>query len=148
MLRETENFEEMFDSFFEDFENIFEGREKGANRRNIPRNYSWTPLTDIYEDNNFFKFKIDLPGVEKEDVSIKYSNGTLTVQGERKPEQESDNFKYHKIERKYGKFYRKFDVPQEINEDEISAEFKNGQLTILLPKENLQKSNVVEIQVK
>ncbi len=148
MLRETENFEEMFDSFFEDFENIFEGRERGTNRRNIPRNYSWTPLTDIYEDNNFFKLKIDLPGVEKEDVSIKYSNGTLTVQGERKPEQESDNFKYHKIERKYGKFYRKFDVPQEINEDEISAEFKNGQLTILLPKENLQKSNVVEIQVK
>ncbi len=147
MKRVSENFDDFFDAFFEGFENIF-GQDKKQTRRGETQKYAWTPPADIYEDNDFFKFKLDLPGVEKEDVKIKYSNGTLTVEGKRRPEQESDNFKYHKIERKYGRFFRKFDVPEEINEENISAEFRNGQLTVLLPKENIKKVKTVEIRVK
>ena len=148
MLRDFENFDRLFDSFFEDFEDVFgSGREKNS-RREIPQNYSWSPLADIYEDNDYFKLKLDLPGVEKEDVTIKYSDGYLFVEGERKPERESENFKYHKIERQYGRFFRRFEVPREIKEEGISAEFHNGQLTILLPKENLRKTEVKNIVVK
>ncbi len=148
MRRMQDGFDDFFDSFFADFQNIFGDSPQFTRERRTPQKYYWIPPADIYEDNDYFKFKIDLCGVEKEDVKIKYSDGSLTVEGIRKPEQESDNFKYHKVERKYGRFFRKFDVPEEIIEEEISAEFKNGQLTILLPKGNLKKSDIVNIQVK
>jgi|GEM_PF-1514674 HSP20 family protein len=140
-----------FFDFEKDFEKFFGFHNRS--RQHTPRHssgieYEWSPLTDIYEDNDFFKFKIDLPGVEKEDVKIKYSNGRLTVWGIRKPEHESENFKYHKIEKPYGRFYREYEVPLEINEDKISAEFNNGQLIISLPKENVKKSDIIEIPVK
>jgi HSP20 family protein len=108
----------------------------------------WSPLTDIYEDNDNFKLKLDIPGVDKNDVKISYSNGQLTINGERKQEKESGNSKYHRVERTYGKFYRSFNLPQKIQEDKIDAEFKNGQLVINIPKSEEAKPKQIDIKIK
>ncbi len=111
-------------------------------------NAEWMPLADIYEDNDNFKLKMDIPGIDKKDVKISYSNGQLTISGERKQEKESNNSKYHRIERTFGKFYRSFALPQKIREDKIDAEFKNGQLIINIPKSEEAKPKEIEIKVR
>ena len=108
----------------------------------------WMPLTDIYEDGDHFKLKLDIPGVDKNDVKISYSNGQLTITGERKQEKESGNLKYHRVERTFGKFYRSFTLPQKIEEDKIDAEFKNGQLVINIPKSEEAKPKQIDIKIK
>ncbi len=97
-------------------------------------NAVWMPLTDISEDNDNFYLKADLPGIKKEDVKISYTDGTISISGERSQEKETKEKKFHRIERSYGKYYRSFNVPAEIKEDKIKAEFKDGQLTITIPK--------------
>jgi len=108
----------------------------------------WAPLTDIYEDDNNFKLKVDLPGIKKEDVKISYSDGQLSISGERKQETENKNSKYHRVERLFGKYYRSFALPKKILEDKIEAEFKDGQLIINIPKSEEAKPKQLEIKVK
>lgn len=111
-------------------------------------NAMWMPLSDIYEDDDNFKLKIDIPGVNKEEVKISYSDGELIISGERKQEKESDNSKYHRIERSFGKFYRSFTLPKKIKEDKIEAEFKDGQLVIIIPKSEEVKAKLIDIKIK
>ncbi|MDR3610913.1 MAG: Hsp20/alpha crystallin family protein [Ignavibacteriaceae bacterium] len=111
-------------------------------------NAVWMPLTDILEDDNQYYLNIDLPGIKKEDVKINYTNGQLSISGERKMESEEKNTKYHRAERSYGKYYRSFTLPQKIKENEINAEFKDGQLKISIPKSEEAKPKQLEIKVK
>ena len=84
----------------------------------------------------------------KEDVKINYSNGQLIISGERKQENLEKNAKCHRAERSYGKYYRSFTLPQKIKENEIDAEFKDGQLKIAIPKSEEAKPKQLEIKVK
>lgn len=110
-------------------------------------NAVWMPLTDIYEDNDNYYLKVDLPGMKKDDVKIAYADGTLSISGERAEEKQSKEAQFHRIERSYGKFFRSFNIPKEIKEDKISAEFKDGQLTITIPKAEEVKPKEIEIKV-
>ncbi len=110
-------------------------------------NAVWMPLTDIYEDNDNYYLKVDLPGMKKDDVKISYADGTLSISGERAEEKQSKDAQFHRIERSYGKFFRSFNIPKEIKEDKISAEFKDGQLTITIPKAEEVKPKEIEIKV-
>jgi len=110
-------------------------------------NAVWMPLTDISEDKDNFYLKADLPGIKKEDVKISYTDGTISISGERNQEKETKDKKYHRIERSYGKYYRSFNIPTEIKEDKISADFKNGQLTITIPKAEEVKPKEIDIKV-
>lgn len=110
-------------------------------------NASWMPLTDIVETKDNYTFKLDIPGVKKEDVKISLVNGTLSVSGERKQEKESKDSRLHRIERTYGSYYRSFTLPQLIKEDKIEAEFKDGALTITVPKSEEAKPKEIEIKV-
>jgi HSP20 family protein len=110
-------------------------------------NASWMPLTDIIETKDNYIFKLDIPGVKKEDVKISFVNGTLSISGERKQEKESKDSKLHRIERTYGGYYRSFTLPQQIKEDKIEAEFKDGALTITVPKSEEAKPKEIEIKV-
>jgi HSP20 family protein len=112
------------------------------------QNAVWMPLTDIYENNDNFFLKVDLPGINKEDVKINFTDGQLTISGERKQETESKEGKFHRVERSYGKYYRSFTLPKKIQEDKIDAEFKNGQLTVRIPKSEEAKPRELEIKVK
>ena len=110
-------------------------------------NAVWMPLTDISEDNDNFYLKADLPGIKKEDVKISYTDGTICISGERSQEKETKEKKFHRIERSYGKYYRSFNIPTEIKDDKIKAEFKDGQLTITIPKADEVKPKEIDIKV-
>lgn len=138
--------EKEFSRIFNDFEKRF-GFFNDKSLEQGDENLMWLPLTDIYEDNDNFKLKLDLPGVEKEDVKITFTDNQISISGERKQINESENSKYHRIERNYGKFYRSFDLPKEIEQDKISAEFKNGQLTITIPKSEKAKPQSIEVKI-
>jgi HSP20 family protein len=110
-------------------------------------NAVWMPLTDISEDNENFYLKADLPGIKKEDVKISYTDCAISISGERSQEKETKERKFHRIERSYGRFYRSFNVPTEIKDDKIKAEFEDGQLTITIPKADEVKPKEIDIKV-
>jgi HSP20 family protein len=116
---------------------------------NEPRaNRPWSPAVDIYETENELVLKADLPDVELKDIDVRVENQTLTVSGERKFDQEQSSKGYHRIERSYGSFVRSFAVPNSFDTDKISAEFKNGVLTVTLPKKETAKPRQVKVEVK
>ena len=94
----------------------------------------WAPAVDIQETEKEYLVKADLPEVKKEDVKVEYESGILTVEGERKLENEEKGKTFHKIERGYGKFVRRFALPTEVDGTMVSAEFKEGVLNVHLPK--------------
>ena len=110
-------------------------------------NAVWMPLSDIYEDKDTYKIKADFPGIKRNDVKISYSNGELSISGERVQETETKYAKCHRVERTFGKYYRSFTLPNEIKEDKIKAEFKDGQLTITIPKADEIKPKEIGISV-
>ena len=146
-VRDLLSVEREFQKFFSDFENRFgfpSHRESSAELESAV----WTPMTDVYEDKDGYKLQLDLPGLKKEDVKISYANGQLKISGERKEQTEDKNGKYHRVERTFGKFYRSFTLPDKIREGEIEAEFKDGQLSISIPKAEEAKPKELEIKVK
>lgn len=145
-MKELLEVEREFSKLFNDFDRRLGFGYKGE-RNEEYEDASWSPLTDIYEDENNFKLKLDLPGVKKEDVKISFSNGEISIAGERKQEMDTENSKYHRVERIHGKFYRAFNLPKEINEEKISAEFTNGQLIVVIPKSEKAKPKQIEVHV-
>jgi HSP20 family protein len=109
---------------------------------------AWAPAVDIEEDDRAITIKADLPEVEKKDIHVNIENGTLTIQGERKREKEEKKKSYHRVERSYGSYLRSFSLPDYVEKDRISAEAKNGVLTLTLPKRPEAKSKAAEIAVK
>ena len=106
----------------------------------------WAPLVDITEDDKEYIIKTELPEVKKEDVKVAVENGLLTIVGERKFEKE-ENQKYHRVERAYGRFVRSFIVPDAVDADKVSAEFKDGVLKVHLPKSEKTKPKQIEVKV-
>jgi len=111
-------------------------------------NAVWMPLTDITEDKDNYILKLDLPGVTKDDVKISFTDGMLNISGERKQEKDVKDSKYHRMERTYGKYFRSFSLPSKIKENNIDAEFNNGQLIITVPKAEEAKPKEIPIKVK
>ena len=107
----------------------------------------WTPAVDIQETDTDYVIKADLPDVKKEDVKVNFDDGVLTIEGERKMEKEEQNKKYHKIERAYGKFVRRFAMPTEIDASKVAATFKDGVLNVRAPKSPAAKPKAIEIKV-
>jgi len=108
----------------------------------------WAPAVDIQETDKEYIVKADLPEVKKEDVKVELEDGVLTVEGERKLEKEEKGKKFHKIEREYGKFVRRFALPIEIDAGRLSAEFKEGVLNVHLPKSPETKPKTVTVNVQ
>jgi HSP20 family protein len=106
----------------------------------------WSPLVDISEDDQEYLIKAELPEVKKEDVKVTAETGTLTIMGERKFEKEEKSRKYHRVERAYGAFGRSFSLPDNANPAKVSAEFKDGMLTVHLLKD--QKAKPLQVEVK
>ena len=107
----------------------------------------WSPAADVQESDTEFLIKADLPEVAKEDVKVQVENGVLTVQGERRREEESNGKRFHKIEREYGKFVRRFALPIEIDATKVQAEFKNGVLNVHLPKTAKATPKAIDVKV-
>lgn len=107
----------------------------------------WSPAVDIFETENELVLKADVPEVDPKNVQIKLENGTLTLKGERRFEQDKNGKGYHRIERAYGAFVRVFTLPDTIEAENVKADYKNGVLTITLPKKEVAKPKTVEIHV-
>ena len=107
----------------------------------------WAPLVDISEDDKEYRIKAELPEVKKEDVKVTAQEGTLTIMGERKFEKEEKGRRYHRVERAYGSFGRSFSLPDDVNPAKVSAEFKDGVLTVHLVKDEKAKPQQVEVKV-
>ncbi|MCC7429911.1 Hsp20/alpha crystallin family protein [bacterium] len=134
-------------SFEKDLKRIFDSFGIFTKPEENFENAVWSPLTDIVEEKNNYVLQTDLPGLEAKDVKINFSNGNLSVSGERKFEHETKDKNFHRVERTYGKFYRSFSLPKDVKSDEIQAEFKNGQLKITVPKAEETKPKEIEIKV-
>lgn len=106
----------------------------------------WTPAVDISETAQEYLIKVELPEVSKEDVKISVHGGVLTLQGERRPEREEGR-KYHRVERSYGTFARSFTLPEDVDEENIRAEQREGVLYLRLVKAAKPKPRSIEVQV-
>lgn len=94
----------------------------------------WRPAIDVYEDKEKITLEAELPGVKQEDVDISIDNKVLTIKGEKKFDKKDKNKEYFRVERAEGTFVRSFTLPNDIVIDEIEAAYKNGILTVSIPK--------------
>ena len=108
---------------------------------------TWAPSVDIYETENELVIKADLPEVNEQDLDIRVENNMLTIGGERKFDAKVKEENYLRVERSYGSFSRSFSLPNTVNTEAIKAEYKNGVLTVELPKRAEAKPKQVKINV-
>jgi len=107
----------------------------------------WAPTVDIYETENELVLKADLPDVNEKDLDIRIESNTLTIKGERKLEEKVKEDNYLRVERTYGSFSRSFSLPSTVDSGSIKADYKNGVLTVELPKRAESKPRQVKINV-
>jgi len=105
----------------------------------------WNPAVDLYEKDDYFMIKAELPGVDKNDINIDLKDRLLTLSGERTHDKEVNEQNYYRRERSYGKFQRTFTLPADVDSDQIKAEFKDGVLQIEIPKPEEKKAKKVTI---
>ena len=109
----------------------------------------WNPRVDISENDGQYLVKADIPGVAKEDIKITVDNDVLTIQGERKQEQEEENKHFHRVERFYGSFIRSFTLPDDADAAALKAAAQEGQLTVTIPKKTSAPSaSAVQVPVE
>ena len=127
---------DLFDRFFEDFE--------------LPMRFAgeaeFAPAFDVSETENELIVKAEVPGVEKKDININLSDGLLTITGEKHHEKKEEGEKYHCFETRYGKFSRTMRLPSEVDNEKVDATYKDGVLTITLPKSEAVKPKQIEIK--
>ncbi len=108
--------------------------------------FGWAPVIDLYEDHNQLVVKAELPGMKKEDIDISLHQGSLLISGERKSEVEEGNGEASRAERFFGRFQRALELPKPVDASRVSASYKDGILTVNLPK--TEESKPKQIQVK
>ncbi|MDT7043362.1 Hsp20/alpha crystallin family protein [Candidatus Nitronereus thalassa] len=126
---------QLFDSFFRGFPlSPFSGGLKES-WQGVMR-----PNVDISEGSKHYTITVEVPGVQEKDMELTIADGTLTVRGEKRHEQETHESQYHRVERSYGAFQRVISLPDNANEQEVKAQFKQGVLTITVGKTSQAKS--------
>jgi HSP20 family protein len=108
---------------------------------------TWTPAVDIEEKDDKYVLKAELPGLKKEDIHVELKNGYLTLRGERNMEHEDRKKNYHRIERAYGSFERRFMLPDGVKESDIHAKYKDGVLELTVPIPEQKKSQVTQVKI-
>lgn len=107
----------------------------------------WVPAVDIRENEQELVLTADVPGLKFEDIDVRIENGTLSVKGERKFESSNEKNGWHRVERRYGAFQRVFDLPDTVETEGVKADYKNGVLTVVLPKKEIAKPKQIKVQV-
>ena len=137
LLNIQDEMNRVMDRFFSP--ELFEGSDFSTSR--------WLPNMDVQEDKDRFTISMELPGLSKDDVSLTVREGMLTIEGERKQEEEKEGVNYHRVERRYGKFLRSFQLPVRVQEDKIEAVFKDGVLTVQIPKAEEVKPKQIAVKI-
>lgn len=110
--------------------------------------HMFSPALDFLETDEELIVKGEFPGIEAKDIDINLTGNTLTIRGEKKEEKEEKGERYHRVERSFGSFSRSFTLPCEVEEDKVSATYKDGVLTLKLPKCPAARKKTVKIDVK
>jgi len=108
---------------------------------------TWAPPVDIYENGDNLVLKAELPGFNPDDVEIRVEDNTLYLKGERKFEKDVKEQDYHRVERSYGTFTRTFSLPNSVDADKVAATYKDGVLTLTMPKKEEAKPKTIKINV-
>jgi len=127
---------------------LFEDEFYKSSEKGLDSLASWYPVADIYETKDNYVFKMELPGLSKEDVDIELSDNLLTIKGEKKEEKEVKKEDFHRIERFSGKFKRTFTIPKDIDSKKISASMKDGIMEVRIPKAEQKKTKAIPINIK
>ena len=126
----------MFDRFFED------------KWDEMPRLGDWAPSMDISETKESLVAKLEAPGMEQNDIEISLQENLLTIKGEKRQEKEEADERYHRVERSYGAFSRTVRLPVAVDGSKVTATFKNGLLTVTLPKTPAAKGTTIPIKAE
>ena len=127
------------------FEEVF-GRSKSG--KDLLDSRGWAPLVDMLNQPEEIVVRAQVPGMEKENINVAVSNGTLTISGERKAEEEVKEEDYYYSEHLFGKFNRTIELPTAVNSEKIRANLKNGILEVHLPKAEEVKPKAVPINIE
>lgn len=106
---------------------------------------TWNPAVDVAEERDRLVVRAEVPGMRKEDIQIEFTDGVLSIRGERQFENTSDERNYHRIERSYGSFVRSFTIPRVADPEKITAEYRDGILEISVPKREDAKPRQIQI---
>lgn len=126
-------------------EQAFEEAFRGFGEGETSAVQSWAPRCDVKETDSALVFSADLPGMSLDDISVELHGDTLSIKGERKQEREEKNENVHRVERAYGSFYRAFTLGVPVKADEVKAEYKDGVLTVTVPKAEEAKPKRIAI---
>jgi HSP20 family protein len=108
---------------------------------------SFVPAVDVYEDDKKVVLKLEVPGIEEKDLDVRVENHTLTVKGERKFEKEEKEENFHRIERRYGSFYRAFSLPSTVDTENVDAKYENGVLKLELKKKPEAQPKQIKVNI-
>jgi HSP20 family protein len=140
-------FRDMDDAFGRMLPSMFGRWPRVATDAGGSNNLAWAPTADISETDSEFLIRAELPAVKKEDVKITVEHGVITIQGERKDKQETKDEKFHRVESFQGTFVRSFALPDNLDEQGIRAESRDGVLTVHLPKAKVNKPKAIDVKV-
>jgi len=135
---------------FREFEDVFNRYNQlyGRNGRESGEVVQWRPAANISETDKEYLIKAELPEVEKKDVEVTVHEGVITIRGERRFERKDESEKQHRVESFYGSFARSFSLPADADESKISAESKDGVLTVCIPKTEVVQPKAIDIKVR
>jgi HSP20 family protein len=131
--------DQLFNSFLG--ANSLFGRSVGEGLRD-----AWVPAVDVQETDKSFIFTAELPGMGKDDIGITLEDNLLTLSGSRELDEKAEDETYHRIERAYGKFSRSFTLPSQVDNTQVEASFKEGLLSIEVPKSEQAQPRKIEIK--
>jgi len=139
-IRDMSALQNRVNSLFQDFAGLSNDSENVTAA-------SFVPAVDIYENGEKVVLKLELPGVREEDVDVRIENQTLTVRGERKFEAEEKEENFHRIERRYGSFFRSFTLPTTVDTENVGASYQAGVLKLELKKKASAQPKQIKINV-
>ncbi len=138
-FRDVVALQNRMNSLFQDFSRTGENESVTAT--------GFIPPVDIYEDEHKLVLKLEIPGIRQQDLDVRMENNTLSVKGERNFQSEGKEENFHRVERRYGSFYRSFTVPNTIDPEGIKAEYDAGILRLELQKKPESKPKLIKVNV-
>ena len=109
---------------------------------------AWTPLADVYETPTHVVFSLELPGLSLADIDLKVEDDDLLVHGERKMQREEEGEQFHRVERSYGKFARRFRLPSHVDRDSVEATYRDGVVTVALSKRDGAAKKPIRVTIR
>ena len=142
-FREFSNLQNQMTRLFQDYQPT----RAGQSGEDFLTSGTFVPPVDIYEDEHNITLKLEVPGINENDIDVRVENSTLTIRGERKFEKDVKEENFHRIERSYGSFSRSFTLPNTVNPEQVNADYTNGVLTIALAKRAEAKPKQIKVNI-